>query len=249
MKGMENRRYDTVIFDLDGTLLDTLADLTNSTNIVMEQYEMPGYSMEQVRGFVGNGIRRLLEQAVSREISAEEFEQIYRSFREHYDLHCMDETRPYPGILSLLEWLKKEGFQMAIVSNKADFAVKKLNSIYFRDLIGVAVGERDGCRKKPAPDSVFWALCELAKTADQEMSFPLSEEDAERGMIPEKVRKRAVYVGDSEVDLLTARNAGLDCIAVSWGFRSREALLAHGACEELIAANADELKEMLTVVS
>lgn len=251
MNEAKNRRYDTVIFDLDGTLLDTLADLTNSTNAVMDQYGMSGYTQEQVRGFVGNGIRRLLERAVTRDMDAEEFEQIHRSFRKHYDLHCMDETEPYPGILSLLDWLKKEGYRTAIVSNKADFAVKKLSEIYFKDLVSVAIGEQEGCRRKPAPDSVFRAMYALSEDVSgrskeaQPVSAVSEAAKPEQKMISDEERIRTVYVGDSEVDILTAKNAGLDCIAVSWGFRSREFLIENGAEPGRIAANVKELRHLL----
>ena len=134
----------------------------------------------------------------------------------------MEKTEPYPGIIALLDWLKKEGYQVAIVSNKADFAVKKLNQIYFGSLIRVAIGEREGIRKKPAPDTVFQALKELGADA-----------------------AHAVYIGDSDVDIETARNSGMDGIAVSWGFRSREFLLEHGAVPERIAANVNEVKALL----
>lgn len=251
-KETKSRRYDTVVFDLDGTLLDTLTDLTNSTNVVMEQYQMPGYTREQVRSFVGNGIRRLLERAVSRDMDTEEFEQIHKSFREHYDLHCMDETKPYPGIISLLEWLNSEGYQTAIVSNKADFAVKKLNDIYFKDLVSVAIGEQEGCRRKPAPDSVFRAIRELdqragKETGERESVFdPVDEkEGCSSGTISKERKARTVYVGDSDVDIDTAANAGIDCILVSWGFRSREFLIEHGAKEAQIAADAQELRYLL----
>ncbi len=222
MDEKKNRRYDTVIFDLDGTLLDTLADLTNSTNAVLKQFGMGSRTLDEVRAFVGNGIRNLLKRAVTRDVDEEEFDHIFQCFREHYGLHCMDETEPYPGILSLLDWMDKEGIQTAIVSNKADFAVKKLRDIYFGRLVPVAIGEQEGCRRKPAPDSVLKALGELG---------------ADPG--------HAVYVGDSDVDLQTAKNAGLDCIAVSWGFRSREFLLEHGAHPDRIAANVKELRELL----
>ena len=134
----------------------------------------------------------------------------------------MEKTEPYPGIIALLDWLKKEGYQVAIVSNKADFAVKKLNQIYFGSLIRVAIGEREGIRKKPAPDTVFQALKELGADA-----------------------AHAVYIGDSDVDIETARNSGMDGIAVNWGFRSREFLLEHGAVPERIAANINEVKALL----
>lgn len=218
----ENRRYDAVIFDLDGTLLDTLADLTNSVNAALGTFGLPSRTSDEIRQFVGNGIRRLMQQAIPGGEAHPEFQQIYDLFREHYGVHCMDETEPYPGILSLLDWMKKEDFHSAIVSNKADFAVKKLRDVYFDDLVGVAIGEREGCRRKPAPDSVLQALEELEVEPD-----------------------RAVYVGDSDVDLLTARNAGLDCICVCWGFRSRDFLLACGASPEHMASSVRDLKEML----
>lgn len=246
-KETKSRRYDTVVFDLDGTLLDTLADLTNSTNVVMEQYQMPGYTREQVRSFVGNGIRRLLERAVSRDMDTEEFEQIHKSFREHYDLHCMDETKPYPGIIALLEWLNSAGYQTAIVSNKADFAVKKLNDIYFKNLVPVAIGEQEGCRRKPAPDSVFRAVRELDERKEGESSGRDSDvaKYSASAEISEERKARTVYVGDSEVDIDTAANAGIDCILVSWGFRTREFLIEHGAKEEQIAADVQELRYLL----
>ena len=135
----------------------------------------------------------------------------------------MDATEPYPGVPSLLDWLKKAGYQTAIVSNKADFAVKKLNRIYFEGMIPVAIGEREGIRKKPAPDTVFQALRELGVEA-----------------------QHAVYVGDSDVDLETAANAGMDVIPVCWGFRSREFLIEHGAVSERIVSNVRELREQIT---
>ena len=217
-----NRYFDTVIFDLDGTLLDTLTDLTDSTNAVLARYGLPQYTMEEIRGFVGNGIRRLMQLAIPGGEAHPDFEKIHAEFREYYDMHCMDCTEPYPGILSLIDWLMKEGYQTAIVSNKADSAVKILRDIYFRELIPVAIGESSGCRRKPAPDSVFQAMQELGADA-----------------------ARTVYVGDSDVDLRTAENAGIPCIAVSWGFRDKAFLLANGAREAQIAANVNDVKQML----
>lgn len=217
-------RYDAVVFDLDGTLLDTLADLTNSANAMMRQFGMPQRTTDEIRSFVGNGIRRLIQQIVPGGEENPEFERVYSGFRAYYNEHCMEETEPYPGIIALLDWLKKAGCRTAIVSNKADFAVKKLRDIYFGELIDAAIGEREGCRRKPAPDSVFQALAELGID-----------------------RSRAVYVGDSDVDLRTAENAGMDCIAVSWGFRSRAFLLDHGADPAQIAANVNEMKSMLLI--
>ena len=223
MEKIQNRRYDTVVFDLDGTLLDTLADLTDSVNAVMRQFRIPEHTMDDVRRFVGNGIRKLIERAIPQGSENPDYEAIYRSFTEYYGEHCMEKTRPYPGIIELLDWLQKEGCKVAIVSNKADFAVKRLNQIYFENRILVAIGEREGVRKKPAPDTVFQALQELG--ADKE---------------------HAVYIGDSDVDIDTARNCGIDEIAVDWGFRSRKFLLDHGAAPERIASSADDVKRLLS---
>ena len=175
-----------------------------------------------MRRFVGNGIRKLIERAIPGGTGHPQYEQIYQDFCTYYGEHCMDATEPYPGVPSLLDWLKKAGYQTAIVSNKADFAVKKLKDVYFNELIDVAIGEHEGCRRKPEPDSVLIALENIGVD-----------------------RKRAVYVGDSDVDILTAKNTSMDCICVSWGFRSREFLLDHGAVPEQIAANVNELKALL----
>lgn len=224
MGSMRQIRYDAVIFDLDGTLLDTLADLTESVNAAMRRYGLPERTTDEVRAFVGNGIRKLIERAVPGGSEHPQYEEIFEAFRTHYGEHCMDHTEPYPDIEALLVWLKEAGCRTAIVSNKADFAVKKLNRVYFQDLNEVAIGEREGIRRKPAPDTVFQALNELGAE-----------------------RSRAVYVGDSDVDLETARNAGMDVILVSWGFRSREFLLEHGAAPGRIAATVQEVQELLRI--
>lgn len=216
------KKYDTVIFDLDGTLLDTLDDLTDSVNAVLARYQINSYSREQVRSFVGNGIRRLIQQAVPQGEDHPHFEQIYTEFRAYYGVHCMDKTRPYPGIQELLAELAEEGYRLAIVSNKADFAVKKLRDYYFKDLIPVAIGEREQVRRKPFPDTVYQALQEL---------------DAEK--------EGAVYVGDSEVDIQTAANAGLDAVIAAWGFRDRAYLLEAGAKPDQIADTVEEAGELL----
>mgnify|MGYP004484734231 FL=1 len=129
MEETQGRKYDTIVFDLDGTLLDTLADLTDSVNAVMLRYRIPEHTMDEVRRFVGNGIRKLIERAIPQGCANPQYEEIYHAFTEYYGAHCMEKTEPYPGIIALLDWLKKEGYQVAIVSNKADFAVKKLNQI------------------------------------------------------------------------------------------------------------------------
>ncbi len=220
MKWGSTVKYTTVIFDLDGTLLNTLEDLQGSVNRAMLLHGFPERSLEEVRQFVGNGIRRLLERCVPDGSQNPAFEQALEDFKTDYGIHCNDKTRPYPGILSMLEAFKAQGMKMAIVSNKADFAVKKLCSIYFDGLIPAAVGQSEELRKKPAPDMVEQALKELGAE-----------------------KETAVYVGDSEVDLLTAKNSGLFCISADWGFRSREFLKAQGA--ETFVSSAEELEKML----
>lgn len=195
---MKAKKYEAVIFDLDGTLLNTLEDLMDSVNYVLGICGMPGRSYEEIRHFLGNGIERLLERAVPNGSENPQFERVYTLFREHYGVHCNDKTDLYPGIRELLDALKQEGFLMAIVSNKYYEGVQILKEQYFKDYLQVAIGEREGIRKKPAPDTVLAALKELK--------------------VP---KEKAVYVGDSEVDIATAENTGMDCIIVGWGFRTR----------------------------
>ncbi len=195
------KNYDTVIFDLDGTLLNTLEDLADGVNHVMEENGYPKRTLEEVRHFVGNGIRRLMEQAVPETVSGDEFERVFEEFKSYYTEHCQIKTRAYDGIMRLLETLKKQGYDMAIVSNKNHAAVCELNEIYFKEYINVAIGQKDGIRKKPAPDTVIQALKELGKE-----------------------KETAIYVGDSEVDFATAENTGMDCVLVTWGFRTTDEL-------------------------
>ena len=200
--------YQTYIFDLDGTLLDTLGDLAASVNYAMRMHGMPEHSVDEVRQFVGNGVRRLMERAVQGGAAHPAFEAAFATFRRHYMEHSLDTTRPYEGIPELLQELKRRGRHTAVVSNKFDAATKELCHHFFPDTIDVAVGEHEaeGIRKKPAPDTVLQALSQLGVG-----------------------QEGAVYVGDSDVDIQTARNSGLPCISVLWGFRDREFLLAHGA--------------------
>jgi len=197
--------YDTYIFDLDGTLLDTLQDLATSVNYALRQHRMPEHSIDDVRRFVGNGVRRLMERAVPEGAANPAFEAAFATFREYYMEHSLDTTRPYDGIPELIHELKQRGCRMAVVSNKMMAATQELVHHFFPE-IEVAIGEHEaeGIRKKPAPDTVFAAMKQLGQGS-------------------------AVYVGDSDVDLATARNSGLPCISVLWGFRDREFLLAHGA--------------------
>ena len=188
--------YRTVIFDLDGTLLDTLDDLTASVNFALERFGLPQRKKEEVRAFVGNGIAKLMERAIG--YAHPQYEEILQTFREHYGAHCKDQTKEYEGITALLKNLKARGVQTAVVSNKADFAVKKLAKEYFSTLLGEAVGENEaaGIAKKPAPDSLLAVMKKLNAKGEE-----------------------TVYVGDSEVDIQTAKNAGVDCISVTWGFK------------------------------
>ena len=184
-----------VIFDLDGTLLNTLEDLRDSVNVALVSNGLPERTLKEVRQFVGNGIHKLIEQAVPEGASEEVVEQVFHDFRSYYMEHCEDKTRVYPGIGKLLAELKRREVSMAIVSNKADAAVKELAKRYFPE-ITVAIGEREGIARKPAPDSVFEAMRLLGVS-----------------------REETLYAGDSDVDVATAGNAGLPCVAVTWGFR------------------------------
>ena len=214
--------YNTFIFDLDGTLLDTLQDLTNSVNYALSQHGMPTHSVDDVRRFVGNGVRMLMTRAVPDGEENPQFEAAFATFRQHYMQHSLDTTRPYDGIPELIHELKVRGCRMAVVSNKMMAATQELVRHFFPE-IKVAIGEHEaaGIRKKPAPDTVFEALRQLAVSDGQLAVSPKS--------IANSQALNAVYVGDSDVDIETARNSGLPCISVLWGFRSRDFLLAHGA--------------------
>lgn len=202
---MSDKKITTVIFDLDGTLLDTLEDLKNATNFALRQCGMPERTLGEIRRFVGNGVRNLMIRAVPQGEENPEFEHAFAVFKEYYGEHCNDATRAYDGIQELLRELKNMGYAMAIVSNKIDSAVQDLNHRYFPQ-VDIAIGDRENLKRKPEPDSVFLALEKLGRT-----------------------REEAVYVGDSDVDLATAKNAGLPCISVLWGFRDKEFLAECGA--------------------
>ena len=197
---------DTIIFDMDGTILNTLEDLTVSVNYVLSSFGMPERTVDEYRLFFGSGIRYAIECAVPEGTSSETIDEMLPIFRGHYDKHCLDRTRPYDGILELMRDLKEKGYKMAIVSNKIDSAVKELNDRFFSDYVDVAIGERPGINRKPAPDTVIQAMKELGSS-----------------------RESSVYIGDSEVDYQTAVNSGLPCISVLWGFRDREYLIEQGA--------------------
>ena len=199
------KEFDTYIFDLDGTLLSTLNDLATSTNYALRWAGMPERTIEEIRMFVGNGVKLLMERAIPNGINNPKFEETYTKFREHYLEHNLDTTSPYEGIPALLHELKRRGKKLAIVSNKFYAATQDLAKHFFPDTIEVAIGERETIRKKPAPDTVLEALRQLGAS-----------------------KEGAVYIGDSDVDIMTAKNCGLPCISVLWGFRDKDFLIQHG---------------------
>ena len=198
--------YRNYIFDLDGTLLDTLCDLAASTNYALRQYGMPEHSIDSVRTFVGNGVGKLIERAVPEGIGNTQYESVLATFRKHYMDHSLDTTKPYPGIEDMRRELRSKGCRVAVVSNKFYDATRSLCRHFFPDTVEVAIGERQDIRRKPAPDTVIEAMRQLGID-----------------------RKGTVYVGDSEVDIATARNSSIPCISVLWGFRDKEFLASHGA--------------------
>ena len=198
--------YQTILFDMDGTVLDTLEDLWASTNAVLRALGRPERTLAEIRSFVGNGAANQIRCAMPAGSSDEAVADALARYRVYYAAHCREHTRPYPGVVPMLETLAAAGRRLAVVSNKPDGAVHALSEEHFGGLLPVAIGETPERRRKPAPDAVEAALAALGVD-----------------------KAGAVYVGDSEVDVATARNAGLPLIAVSWGFRSREQLIAAGA--------------------
>lgn len=213
-------RYQAVLFDMDGTVLDTLADLTNAVNHILDEYAMPRRTPREVASFLGNGAAKLLGKAVPAGTSDARLAEMLRVYQPWYDSHCAILTAPYPGILTLMKSLREAGVKQAVISNKQDSAVKRLAAEHFPGLLETAVGESAAVRRKPNPDAVLAALREM----------DVAPEDA-------------VYVGDTEVDLQTAENAGLACAVVGWGFRTEDELRAAGA--ERIFHSAEELGEWL----
>lgn len=210
------------IFDLDGTLLYTLEDLKDSVNFALEKFGYPKRTLEEVRVFVGNGVRLLMERAIPNGTENKDFDSCLNCFKEHYALNMYNKTKPFDGILEMLEDLKLRGYKIGVVSNKFDLAVKELCKNYFNDKVELAIGESEaeGIRKKPYPDSVFKAMEIL--NCDKNKTF---------------------YLGDSEVDIETAQNSGLKCISVTWGYKDEQFLKAHGA--KLIAHKPSDILEFL----
>ena len=213
-------RYNTVIFDLDGTLLNTLDDLRDSLNDVLIHKGYTPKTIEEVRRFVGNGVRNLVRKSVPESVGEDEITTIMEIFKENYQHNMQNKTRPYNGIMELLLDLNRYNYKLAIVSNKYDAAVKELAKTYFGSLIPVAIGETQEIKRKPAPDSIYEAVKELGSDL-----------------------RRTVLVGDSETDVQTAKNAGIPCIGVTWGFRSREVLRTEGASYLI-----DTPRELLTLL-
>ncbi len=209
-------KYELIVFDMDGTILDTLEDLKNSMNHTLQLHNMPERTLDEIRSFVGNGIRKLIERAVVSGTSDDKIDTIHNDFMKHYEVHCADFTKPYDGINELIRELRKRGYKTAVVSNKADGAVQDLCVQYFPDLFDLAIGERPEIAKKPAADMVNLALEQLHVS-----------------------HEKAVYIGDSDVDVATARNSNLDMIAVDWGFRTREFLMEQGA--DTIVSKPEEI--------
>ncbi len=213
-------KYKAVIFDMDGTTLDTLEDLLGALNHTLGRFGFPLHDLREMRGYVGNGIRRQIEQGAPAGTPAETIDRMLPVFMEYYKVHGAEHTHPYEGIPELLRHLRDRGIRTAIVSNKADVAVRRLTEVYFPGLFEVSVGEKEGVRRKPAPDSVLEVL--------RIMGLSVSD---------------AVYVGDSEVDIQTADRAGMDRIIVGWGFRDREDLLRDGA--DRVFGSPREVEEYL----
>ncbi len=209
-----------VIFDLDGTILDTLEDLHDSLNEILRRHGMEERTLGETRSFVGNGIRKLICRAVAEGTGEETIDIMFSEFLPYYKEHCKEKTVPYRGIPELLKKLRGERYQTAVVSNKADSAVQELCTHYFPGLFDACAGEKPDIRRKPSPDAVNLLLSELSVQ-----------------------KEKAVYIGDSDVDVETARNAGLSFIGVDWGFRGKEFLASHGA--DRIAMNPEELFDQI----
>ena len=213
-------KYKLAIFDLDGTLLETLEDLYISVNHALSENGLPLRTKKEIREFVGNGLRNLMIRSTPDGSDTDTVDKVHESFKLHYAVHSADNTAPYDGVISLLQKLKSDGVKIAVVSNKDDEAVKALCKKFFGDLIDLALGNRPDIKRKPAPDPVFYAIDH----------FGAKKEDA-------------IYIGDSEVDIQTANNANLPCITVTWGFRDKDVLLESGA--KIFANTMDELEKLL----
>ncbi len=215
-------KTEAIIFDLDGTLLNTLEDLADSTNFALDKLNYQPHTTEEIKSFVGNGVAKLIERAIPNGRKNPDFDKCLNIFKKHYSQNMYNKTRPYDNIINLLTELKRENYKLAVVSNKFDSAVKELCEKYFSDLIDIAIGENEamGIKKKPAPDTVLQVLDILKIDSHQ-----------------------AIYVGDSDVDIMTAKNSNMRCISVTWGFRDREFLIKNNA--EIIINEPKEIIDYL----
>ena len=206
------------IFDLDGTILDTLEDLATSVNYALKVFDFPPLSNNEIADRTGNGVQRLVESSVPSTADRKTTLAVLDVFKQHYFYHCADHTRPYDGIKDVICEIRRQGAKCAVVSNKMDSAVQELAKDYFDGLFDFVAGQKDGVRKKPYPDTVLLALETLGVD-----------------------KKDALYIGDSEVDIATAKNADMQCLSVDWGFRDRQVLVKSGATQ-IISNPADILK-------
>lgn len=213
-------KYKLAVFDMDGTILNTIDDLEASLNYVLKKSGYPERTHEEVLSFVGDGLRTLIERGVPTGTDSETIDKVLVEFKKYYAVHCTDRTRPYNGVIDLLKNLRGRGCLTAVVSNKADDAVRELCKKYFDGLFDYAVGERSGISRKPAPDSVNEVLSKLDVS-----------------------REEAVYIGDSEIDIKTAANSGMDAIIVEWGFREKDFLIEKGA--KIIVSTANEIEKII----
>lgn len=209
-------KYEAVIFDLDGTLTDTLGDLKNSVNFALREFGFPERTLDEVRSFVGNGVRKLVYSSVPENTDDEIAERCLSVFKEYYKNNSLVETKPYDGIIPMLEILKKQGVKIAVVTNKMHEAAEEIVKIFFGNLTDITLGQIDGVAQKPQPDGIYHVIQKLGVS-----------------------KEKAVYVGDSEVDCVTAKNAEIPCIGVTWGFRDKSVLIENGA--DYIADNPDDV--------
>lgn len=213
-------KYDLAIFDLDGTILNTIDDLADSCNIILKKNNFPVHTTDEIKSFVGNGIPKLIERALPRDVPPETKNSILRQFIAYYSEHSAEKTRAYPGISELLQSLKKNGVRIAVNTNKHEETSKNLCSAFFPGLIDIVCGGRTDMPHKPDPAGV------------------------QKILAAEKIEaSKTVYIGDSDVDIETAKNAGTDSISAGWGFRGKKFLLEHGA--QKIAMSAQELEKMI----
>jgi phosphoglycolate phosphatase len=215
-------KKNVIIFDLDGTLLNTLEDLADSTNFALTSFGYPQRTVEEIRSFVGNGVAKLIERAIPDGKLNADFEACLNLFKQNYAQNMYNKTAPYDGIIDLLKNLRQNGCKIAVVSNKFDLAVKELCKKYFPNLIDIAIGENEanGIKKKPAPDTIFKAMETLSAKIED-----------------------CIYVGDSEVDIQSAQNSKMPCISVLWGFKNREFLENHGA--KILVSTPNEILNFL----